>query len=118
MRQREAKPPKTTGAEAPYRPTVEVVELDIRRFLTAVNDEPDVPVQEMALMEDIEAVLNDELIASLEAVLEDAIYGPDQDNPDRLNAYYTTQHLLKKLRLLQKCRLRDAVQVKLRASKS
>ena len=118
MRDVKSKPPKTTGAEAPHRPTAEVVELDIRRFLTAVHDEPDVPVQEMALMEDIERVLDDEMINSLEAVLEDAIYGPDQDNPDRLQNYYNTQRLLKKLRVLQKCRLRDAVQVKLRASKS
>lgn len=41
MRVREGKTPKT-GAEAPYRPTVEVVELDIRRFLLATDHEPDV----------------------------------------------------------------------------
>lgn len=104
---------KPGKSDAPYRPSVEDVELDIRRFLSAHDAKPDVPLQEMVLLEDIARILDDELVSSLSRVLEDAIYGPTMDDPDRMNDYYPAHRLLGMLRELQAARLRDAMQVKL-----
>lgn len=82
---------------------------DLLNFLNGQEHLPDVSLQHDDLRQVITAVMDDELISSLDAVLEDAMFAPHM-HPDRRDDYVATHQLLKKLRDLQKSRLRDAIE--------
>jgi hypothetical protein len=84
--------------------------VDLLNFLNGQEHLPDVSLQHDDLRQVITAVMDDELISSLDAVLEDAMFHPEL-HPDRRNDYVATHQLLKKLRDLQKARLRDAIEL-------
>ncbi len=83
---------------------------DLLNFLNGQDHLPDVSLQHDDLRQMITAVMDDDLISSLEAVLEDAMFAPHISS-ERRDEYVATYYLLKKLRDLQKARLRDAIEL-------
>jgi hypothetical protein len=117
MQRREGKTREGGGSDirVVYIPSTEEVQQDITRFLNATDHLPDVPLQEAALLVDIQRILNDELLIGLEKEHEHFLFERTTAlEPDDAQDVYPVQRLITMLRTLQKARLRDAVQVKLK----
>lgn len=96
---RERKPPE---------PTSEQALADLMRFVQGQAHQADVGLQMDQLLSDIRLLMDDELIASLEALEMNYVYGPDAQDFGTEKAL-PTRMLLDQLRNLQKTRLRDAL---------
>jgi hypothetical protein len=118
MRLRESKDARKGGGNdihVVYIPSTEEVQQDITRFLNATDHLPDVPLQEHVLLVDIQHILNDELLTGLEKEHEHFFFERTSAmEPEEAQEVYPVQRLINMLRTLQKARLRDAVQVKLK----
>ena len=91
--------------------TTEEALIDLGRYLTGQEHKPDVHLQMGAIIQDLNTVLDDEVLASMEQMFEDALFAPHvRLHDDVMNDYLPTFMLLKKLRELQKTRLRDAIE--------
>jgi hypothetical protein len=83
---------------------------DLARFIQGQEHMPDAALQFEDLVSDLDLILDDEVVASLEDMFEDCIF---QDIPDGDSSFNMRKRkafeLMKKLRDLQKTRLRDAI---------
>lgn len=119
MRIREAK----TGAGAPKRrapepadvpqnvyPTKEAALHDLALYLSGQSHQPDADLQLEAIEQDLNNIVDDEVVSSLERTFEMAVFSSQVHTHDQVMDELTPAHeLLKKLRELQKTRLRDAI---------
>lgn len=103
------------GAEArAARPTTEEVESDIQRFLRGHGDLPDVRVQEMGLLQDIQNIMDNELLKALNRLMRHWNWTQPQGvSQQDLNEVYPAEELRTLLEQLQKARMRDVIEVKL-----
>lgn len=84
---------------------------DIGRFITGQEDKPDADLQLEDITQSIRHVMDDELLSSLEQVVEDALFSPQAAEHDEvMERYLPTYMMMKRMRELQKTRLRDALQ--------
>ncbi|MBL8000397.1 MAG: hypothetical protein JNL05_00430 [Flavobacteriales bacterium] len=90
---------------------------DLLNFVSGQDHQPDVALQHDDLRQTVVSVMDDELVSSMEAVVEDALFS-DHVSVDRIQEYTEAYMLLKKLRDLQKTRLRDALDAFLNPTKS
>jgi hypothetical protein len=81
---------------------------DLRYFLGSTEHLADVEQVRREVVDEIDAVMDDELVSSLEALLEDAALCAEP-RPERLELYSTSHCFLKRLRRLQLARLRAAI---------
>lgn len=113
MRLRQANTRKGRTGAAP----VEKQAADLLNFINGQRHQPDVGLQHDDLRQTVMSVMDDELVSSMEAVVEDAIFS-QHVNADRIQDYTEAYELLKKLRDLQKTRLRDALEAFMLPTKS
>ena len=101
------------AADVPERAhgTTEEALHDLRLFIIGQEHMPDVPLQLEDINQDLNRIVDDEVVASLEQMFEDAVFAPSASQHDELMlGYLPAYQLLKKLRDLQKTRLRDAIE--------
>ncbi len=119
MREREAKSAarsrRSTGVEAcevpenAYPTTADALR-DLARYLEGQGAQPDAALQMEDIMQGVNAVLDDKLLSSLEETLELALFREIDDHDQAFTLrLQPTYELLKKMRDLQKTRLRDAI---------
>ncbi len=99
---------RTARAKAAPVRSVEQLHTDLLNFLGATDHLPDVFLQHESLRQDIVAVMDDEMITALDSVLEKAMFNLEI-TADEIQSFAPVHELLKKLRELQKARLRDAI---------
>lgn len=116
MRTREAKkagrrPAPVDDAPVNAYPTSAEALRDLARYITGQEDKPDADLQLEDITQSIRHVMDDELLSSLEQVMEDALFSPQAAEHDEvMERYLPTYMMMKRMRELQKTRLRDALQ--------
>lgn len=109
----------STTARGKGKQQQEAALLELKRFILGQVGQLPPEVQQDNILEDISRIVDDELITSLEAVLEVALFmHPDGLEPEQLTEFWPTKHLLNKLKDLQKARLRDALELTVRFGQS
>ena len=109
-----------SGRTAAPRVTVEVRHVrrqnaddqitDLKNFLLGQDHQPDAELQRADVVQQVLNIMDDELIADVERVLELATFHTEMELPrPDLDSIYNVNNLLKRLRDLQKVRLRDAI---------